>query len=264
MSHVNENIRTLRNRMGLTQERLAELIGINRKALGAYEENRATPPLDKLNRMAALFGVTLDQLTGHRFAEDAPLFEELATEAEKPADEPVPIEKKRPFSRTGLPLAAFEALQEQAIRYVSHKYFDKYILDTGFQKRLDELPAFGFPFREEGRVYRAFDIPADSYLQEGIIIGELLSHHGSLNGAERLLVVSLKKGIFLRRLENASNGEFTVKNEDGNDFTLHASDIREIWKPVGFFSRTLPQGQPDLSGLSAKFAALKAQFDALL
>lgn len=267
-SYVNENIRILRNRMGLTQEKFAELMGINRKAIGAYEENRATPPLDKLNRMAMLFGVSLDQLTQHRFAADSPLFE---TPEEAPAETPVqiappvPVERKRPFSRTGHPAPAFEALQENAIRYVSHKYFDKYILDADFESRLGELPAFNFPFREEGRVYRAFDMPADSYLQEGIIIGEKLPDHRSVRGEDRLLVISLKKGILLRRLENTAQGEFLVKNEGtGEDFVLHSADIREIWKPVGFFSRSLPAARPDMAGLSAKINALKAQFDALL
>lgn len=293
--------------MGLTQEKFAELMGINRKAIGAYEENRATPPLDKLNRMATLFGISLDQLTQYRFATDSPLFEapeetpvptELSSQRKgilpdirpeetpvlpeppsqrkgilsdiRPEEPPVqpgpvtPAEKKRPFSRTGHTAALFEPLQEKAIRYVSHKYFDKYILDTDFESRLGELPAFSFPFREEGRIYRAFDVPADSYLQEGIIIGERLTDHGSLDGAGRLLVVSLKKGILLRKLENTPHGEFVVKNEGREDFTLRPADIREIWKPVGFFSRALPAAQPDLAGISAKINALKSQFDSLL
>lgn len=265
MSYVNENIRILRNRMGLTQEKFAELMGINRKAIGAYEEKRATPPLDKLNRMATLFGVSLDQLTQYRFAADTPLFEEPEEKIQVEEAPVIPTEKKRPFSRTGQPTPVFEPpAAEHTIRYISHKYFDKYILDADFESRLGRLPAFGFPFREEGRVYRAFDVPADSYLQEGIIIGERLTDHSLPRGAGRLLVVSSKKGIFLRKLENAPNGDFTVKNEDGDDFTLRPEEIREIWKPVGYFSRTLPAAGPDLAGLSAQFNALKSQFDALL
>lgn len=250
--------------MGLTQEKFAELMGINRKAIGAYEENRATPPLDKLNRMAMLFGVSLDQLTQHRFAADSPLFE---TPEETPAVEappPAAVEKKRPFSRTGYSVPPFEMLQESAIRYVSYKYFDKYILDADFESRLGELPAFDFPFREEGKVYRAFDMPADSYLQEGIIIGEKLPDHRPVNGEERFLVISMKKGILLRRLENTPHGDFLVRNDGGDDFVLHPAEIREIWKPVGYFSRSLPAARPDLAGLSSKINALKAQFDALL
>ncbi len=263
-SPVNENIRILRNRMGLTQEKFAELLGITRKALGSYEESRAVPPLDKLSRIASIFGVSLDQLSLHRFAEDdTPLFSRAEDAPEEPVIPPViPQEKKRPFSRTGQPV--FEPVLESAVRYVSHKYFDKYLVDADFQSRLDELPALGFPFREEGHTYRAFDMPADSYLPDGIITGELLTDHGSLTGKGRFLVVSPRKGIFLRKLENAPNGEVVVKNEGGSDFTLRPEDIREIWKPVGYFSRTLPMAQPDLAGLSAKFNALKSQFDALL
>jgi len=262
MSYVNENIRVLRNRMGLTQEKFAELMGINRKAIGAYEENRATPPLDKLNRMASLFGISLDQLTQYRFAVDTPLFE-ASEEIPAPEEPVIQPEKKRPFSRTGHQAPVFEALQENAVRYISHKYFDRYILDADFESRLAELPVLSFPFGEEGRQYRAFDVPAYSSLEEGIVIGERLADYRAVT--DRLLVVSLKKGIFLGKLENASNGEFTVKNEgNGSDFTLRPEDIREVWKPVGFFSRTLPRARPDLAALVARFNALKTQFDALL
>ncbi|MCD8540741.1 MAG: helix-turn-helix domain-containing protein [Leadbetterella sp.] len=106
MAYVNENIRILRNRMGLTQEKFAELMGINRKAIGAYEENRATPPLDKLNRMATLFGVSLDQLTQHRFSTDSPLFEE-------PEDSPEPSSQKAGFRAGGIPGQSGASSQKQ-------------------------------------------------------------------------------------------------------------------------------------------------------
>ena len=263
MSQVNENIRTLRNRMGLTQERLAELVGINRKAVGAYEENRATPPLDKLNRMAELFGVTLDQLTQYRFTHDTPLFDTPESSIPAPS-EPVatPVEKKKPFSRTGPPVATFEVLRERAVRYVSYKYFDRYVVDAEFQARLDALPAFNFPFQEEGLVYRAFDVPADSYLKEGIIIGEQIRLENLPSG--RLLIVSSKRGIVLAKISLRADSRVEVKADTGEVFSLLPSEIREVWKPVGFFSRGLPAPHADLSGLATQFNALKAQFDALL
>jgi transcriptional regulator with XRE-family HTH domain len=49
------NIKLFRKKKGLTQEQLAEKLGIKRSLLGAYEEGRAEPSLQMANRMANLF-----------------------------------------------------------------------------------------------------------------------------------------------------------------------------------------------------------------
>ena len=64
MSVVSNNIKYLRKQMHLTQEQLAGKIGIKRSLLGAYEEGRADPRLNNLQKMADIFGVTVDMLIG--------------------------------------------------------------------------------------------------------------------------------------------------------------------------------------------------------
>ncbi len=63
MSLVSNNIKVLRKRVGLTQEKLAARIGIKRSLLGAYEEARAEPRPEYLQAMAQVFGVHADALT---------------------------------------------------------------------------------------------------------------------------------------------------------------------------------------------------------
>lgn len=261
MSYVNENIRVLRNRMGLTQEKFAALMGINRKVVGSYEENRATPPLDKLNRMASLFGVSLDQLTQHRFSAESPLFEEEEAVPAAPVPAPAvpvatvplaPAEKKRPFSRTG----------GHAIPYIAHKYFDKYLLDANFGTRLGEMPAFSVPYAEADKVYRAFDVPADARLQEGVIICEEVREPTAVQCNLLYFLVTKDKGMLLASLEPSTQGGWKVKSEEEGYFIT--TEVREIWKPVGYFSRTLPQPSVDMKGIAAKVNALKNQIDGLL
>jgi transcriptional regulator with XRE-family HTH domain len=264
MSYVNENIRVLRNRMGLTQEKFAALMGINRKVVGSYEENRATPPLDKLNRMASLFGVSLDQLTQHRFSAESPLFEEEEVHPALPASAlptpSVPVatvpaalpERKRPFSRTG----------GHAIPYIAHKYFDKYLLDVNFSARLSEMPAFSVPYAEADKVYRAFDVPADARLQEGVVICEEVREDTAVQPNLLYFLVTKDKGMLLASLESTALGSWKVKSEEEGYFV--SSEVREIWKPIGYFSRTLPQPSIDMKGIAAKVNALKNQIDGLL
>jgi transcriptional regulator with XRE-family HTH domain len=268
MSYVNENIKFLRNRMGLTQERFAEMIGINRKAVGSYEEGRATPPLEKLNKIAKLFGVTIDQLTSKDYGRSTPsLFADQEPEVEiHPEDLTLIPEKKKPFSRTGGQVPFFEAPAAGNIHYVSHKYFDKYILDTDFDSRLEKLPTLGLPFYAEEAYLRAFDVPVDSYCQEGIIIASKVNDFNTIDGAEYHLVVSNKKGFLLKRISKNAHGDFQIKSDTVGESTyyLKASEIVEIWKPVGFFSTSLPKFQADLSSLSSKINALKSDLDNLI
>jgi transcriptional regulator with XRE-family HTH domain len=57
-------IAQLRDERRLTQEELAQKIGINRAALSHYENNRREPDYETLQRIAAYFKVSIDFLMG--------------------------------------------------------------------------------------------------------------------------------------------------------------------------------------------------------
>lgn len=65
---LGERITEYRKRAGLSQEALAELVGVSRQAVSKWELDDATPEVSKLVALAKVFGVTTDQLLG----EDAP------------------------------------------------------------------------------------------------------------------------------------------------------------------------------------------------
>ena len=66
---LSNRIYTLRRRAGLSQDQLAELLGVSRQAVSRWENGSATPGLEKLQAMCRCFQVTMDQLTG---AEEVP------------------------------------------------------------------------------------------------------------------------------------------------------------------------------------------------
>ncbi|SFC70668.1 Helix-turn-helix [Flexibacter flexilis DSM 6793] len=83
--------------MGLTQEKMAAMIGIKRSLLGAYEEARADPRLNNLQNMAEVFGVSVDSLMNEDLtsnSEDALPTKSHQTErkfdAPRPRPEPLP------------------------------------------------------------------------------------------------------------------------------------------------------------------------------
>jgi transcriptional regulator with XRE-family HTH domain len=57
-------IAQLRDEKRLTQEELAQKIGINRAALSHYENNRREPDYETLQRISNFFHVTTDYLMG--------------------------------------------------------------------------------------------------------------------------------------------------------------------------------------------------------
>ncbi len=55
-----------RRSQNMTQEQLAEKLGVTRQAVSRWESDTAYPETDKIIRMAALFGVSCDYLLGVR------------------------------------------------------------------------------------------------------------------------------------------------------------------------------------------------------
>ena len=53
-----------RRGQNMTQEQLAEKLGVTRQAVSRWESDTAYPETDKIVRMAALFGVSCDYLLG--------------------------------------------------------------------------------------------------------------------------------------------------------------------------------------------------------
>ena len=63
---LSERIYTLRRKQGMSQEQLAERIGVSRQAISKWEGGLSTPELDKLKALSECFGITLDELTSEQ------------------------------------------------------------------------------------------------------------------------------------------------------------------------------------------------------
>lgn len=59
---IGNQIKALRTQRGLTQEELAEQLGISAQAVSKWERNAATPDIQLLPALSAYFGVTIDEL----------------------------------------------------------------------------------------------------------------------------------------------------------------------------------------------------------
>ncbi|SKB40807.1 DNA-binding transcriptional regulator, XRE-family HTH domain [Sphingobacterium nematocida] len=64
MSLLADNMRFLRGRRGLSQQRVADDLIITRSRYAKYEEGASEPPIELLQRISRYFHVSIDLLVG--------------------------------------------------------------------------------------------------------------------------------------------------------------------------------------------------------
>ncbi len=102
MTTLGSKLSALRRARGLSQEQLAEAIGVSRQAVSKWELDAAAPEIDKIKSLADFYGVTTDYL--------------LRTDAEAPpaptppsnsaAGQSHPLARRIPHRLRGRPAAA--------------------------------------------------------------------------------------------------------------------------------------------------------------
>jgi len=63
-SKFGKRLREIRTAKGLTQTKLAEISGISRRLIVHYESHVKKPPIDKVNILADVLNVSVDELLG--------------------------------------------------------------------------------------------------------------------------------------------------------------------------------------------------------
>ena len=62
---LSENIFQFRKALGLSQEQLAEQVGVSRQSISKWETGQSAPELDKLVTLSRVFGISTDELLGN-------------------------------------------------------------------------------------------------------------------------------------------------------------------------------------------------------
>ena len=57
-----ENLILLRNMKGMSQEQIAEVIGISRQSYAKWEQGETVPDIEKCDRLAKFYDITIDAL----------------------------------------------------------------------------------------------------------------------------------------------------------------------------------------------------------
>jgi len=70
MSEFYKRLKSIRKEHGKQQYELADLLGVTRATISAYETDKIMPPYDKLKMLADYFSVSVEYLTGQENTKD--------------------------------------------------------------------------------------------------------------------------------------------------------------------------------------------------
>jgi len=230
MDRVNQNLRFLRTKEGLTQREFSERLDLKQATLGAYEEGRATPPLHVLSDVSRIFKISLDNLIN---ADLKTLPEKSWRVAGRPKKEVLAI--------------TVDAHNKENVELVTQKASAGYL--SGFQdpEFVKDLPKISMPVLPRNRTYRAFEIQGDSMLpvQPGsIIFAEYVEDINAIKNGKLYVLVTRNDGIVFKRVFNFAGQEnkllLVSDNRVYEPYSVEAADILEVWAARAFFSNHFP------------------------
>jgi transcriptional regulator with XRE-family HTH domain len=257
MSNLATNLRHLRKQNQLTQDQLAQKLGLKRAMIGAYEEGRAEPRLLTLQHLCQFFKVRMDQL----------VLRDLTTE--KPETE-ADIEGRK---LRILPVVVSAEGDKELGTLVPVKASAGYLNGYGDADFVGALPRFSLPFPElpQDRTYRVFQIRGNSMLPVppgAYIISQYVQDWNDIRNEECYILITRDEGVVYKRvINNMREGQLLLKsdNPEYEPYTVPIGRVVEVWKAVGVVSFELPnpERQPGMPQITALLTDLKQEVEAL-
>ncbi len=237
MVSLNENIRALRKKLQLTQDEFAQKLGIKRSLVGAYEEGRAEPRVELLQKMAAVFGLSVDSLVGVDLTKSEP--------------------KKPGVYNRGkeVLVVTVDSQRKENIEFVPAKASAGYLNGYADAEYVKELPRFNLPMLRQG-TFRAFEIKGDSMLPlmpGSIIVGEYVEKLNDIKSGKTYILVTQHEGIVYKRVFNYldENGKLFLVSDNRQyaPYQIDGDDVMEAWSAKAYISVQFPdvETKPEVS-----------------
>lgn len=243
MKKISANIKFLRKKRNLTQQQFADLLGIKRSMIGAYEEDRASPKMDNMKQIANYFGITVDELVSEKINDK--WLDERDKKKEKESE--IKAGNLRVLSIT------VDQNDNENIELVPVKASAGYVNGYSDPEFVRELPKFHLPMLKGG-TFRAFEIKGDSMLpiQPGsIVIGEYLDDWKQIKTNETYVVISKNDGIVYKRIitKSKESKSYILKSDNKayEPYNIDLDEILEIWKAKAYISTIFPEPEQEMS-----------------
>ncbi|SMB98424.1 transcriptional regulator, XRE family [Hymenobacter roseosalivarius DSM 11622] len=235
MSHVGKNIRKLRTVKKLSQAAFAELFGLARPSVGAYEEGRSEPKMETLIQIAQHFGLSVDLLLTKELTVNELYNFDIFKDKLQSAAPPAPLaEADRQQNMTPL------VHSNRALEYIVHHH------DPAF---IDALPWLQLPHSLSGPT-RAFEItgadmqlPQQGLRHQDIVLCCRVDKARPHLHAGHIYVFVTQSKVLVRRLAGRPAGGNLLKlradNPDYGSQDFELTQALEIWEVKGVFTTHL-------------------------
>jgi transcriptional regulator with XRE-family HTH domain len=218
MSKIFSNLKFLRLQKGLSQEQLAENLGITRSRLGAYEENRNEPSIDLLIAISDFFHVAVDALVRGDLTKTT-------------LDGLMKIGKNRML----FPVLIDDDGRDM-VELVPLKASAGYLKGYADPDYMERLPRMKLPFLPSGK-HRAFPIKGDSMppIKEGsFVVAKYLDRLEDVKNGHTYIVVTKDDGLSYKRIFNLNTKKGFLECHSDNKmyqpYNVNLKDIVELWE----------------------------------
>lgn len=224
--NLNNNIKFLRKKKGLTQESLAEILGISRSKLAGYELN-INPPLETLVKFSDQLGVSTDIL----------LREDLSSYSEYKLRELLETDQFLRGRKLRILATTVDDQGRELIEVVSQRAKASYLAGFSDPEFIAELPRFALPFLPMDKKHRVFQVDGDSMLPipDGAwIVCEYVDDWLAIKDGERYVIVTEQDGVTFKIAYNRIKEEQKLLLCSANPiyvpFEVEIEQVREMWR----------------------------------
>jgi len=216
MSLFSDNIRSLRLKKKISQEKLAESLMITRGRYVKYEDGTSEAPYDILKKIAHYHHISIDLL--------------LSVDVRKiPLDDLLQLED----NRLVLPITV-DREGENYIEVVTQKVKAGYLNGYADPEYIESLQQISLPFLGPGK-YRGFPVEGDSmppHEDGSIIIGRYVERLGEVMDGKTYIFITKSEGMVYKRLNKNKKNALVLESDNSfyPAYEVKASDILEIWE----------------------------------
>lgn len=216
MSLFSDNIRALRVKNKVSQEKLAESLKITRGRYVKYEDGTSEAPYDILKKLAYYFHISIDLL--------------LSVDIRKiDMHDLLKLENNRLI----LPIQV-DREGENYIEVVTQKVKAGYLKGYSDPEYIESLQQISLPFLGSGK-HRGFPVEGDSmppHEDGSIIIGRYVERLGDVQDGKTYILITKNEGMVYKRLNKNKKNALVLESDNSYypNYEVRLSDIIEIWE----------------------------------
>ncbi|MFT4600377.1 MAG: transcriptional regulator with XRE-family HTH domain [Arenicella sp.] len=252
---IGDNLKLLRKRKKVSQEEIAQDLGLTRSSYSGYENGVAEPNLQTLMKFSEYYNLSLDKLIKRDLAK---VTENEWDKIDKGIDADVEGKNVRIIAMT------VDSDNNDNIELVPEKARAGYATGFSDPEFISVLPTFQLPFLKKDRKYRTFPIMGDSMppVSNGsFVIAEYVDNWSNIKDGYPHIVVTLDDGIVFKnvykRLTDSQSFQLCSTNPAYEPYDVHANNIVEMWRFVNYICSDVPSSEFKESELTAAILDLQ-------